>query len=336
MILYQDFVDGVLAIFPAGTVPDGPRCPICSGVYGQAGLGPSTALGFLNELPGAGPKPFIQHVVEPVTTACGHTYCTLCISAWLNTHVPANCPMCRRDIVLSQELRDWDDNSWLHDHDPAIEGLSISTRAESPRIEEIFGIVSMSTRELLKTKEEEMPFTWNVPDMLDDLPKIMVIIARRFHYQSRREVVPPDLSFMRLHNPVSRVSRRTTPGIDSLYHLSRFDAPLSKHPDTIELYERLRTEIKALEGNLKFYKGECWNWTIPSMWLYKPVRRTMKGANGGMKETRWWQYVQLVIKALLVWQCYCKRVDELMAGAYQGVAVDQARAQEGVTAYHVE
>ncbi|KAH7067546.1 hypothetical protein BKA63DRAFT_536967 [Paraphoma chrysanthemicola] len=324
-ILHQDYVDAVLAILPTGAVPNDPRCPICGGVYGQAGLGPSTALGFLSKLPGAGPKPFIQHVVEPVTTACGHTYCTLYISAWLMTHASANCPMCRRDIALSQELRDWDDTSCLHDHDPAIEGLSISTRAESPRIEEIFGIVKLSIRELLKTKEEEMPFTWNVPVMLDDLPKIM-----------RHEVVPPDLSFMRLHNPVSRVSRATTPGIDTLYYLSHFDAPLSKHPDTIELYETLGTEIKALEGNLKIYKGECWNWTILSIWLYKPVRRKMKGANGGMSKTRWWKYVQLVIKALLVWQCYCKRVDELIAGGYQGVTVDRARAQEGVMACHVE
>jgi hypothetical protein len=216
----------------------------------------------------------------------------------------------------------------------AIDGLAISHRVSSHRCEEMYRILKLSTRELLTT-DADMPFKWNVAAMIHDLPRLMITIARRFHYSSKHEVVPRDLSFMRLHSPMNRVINTSRAGTDELKYLLRPDAPLAKHSDALKMYKILCDRITALEGNVHDMGGQCYNWSIPSMWLYKPIKKDMAEADGGIGMQKWWNYVQCVIKALLVWQGYCERVEQLSSAWNQQVFVDETRAGEGVVAFRI-
>ncbi|KAF2031137.1 hypothetical protein EK21DRAFT_99897 [Setomelanomma holmii] len=323
-VLYEDFVDHVLAALPSTAAPGEPSCPICNAVYGQAGPG----------LPGVGRRTFIQDVVEAVKTPCGHNFCTFCIAAWLKARQPTNCPMCRGDIVLPQPLRDWDEEGHWTSDDTAVDGLAISLHVPYTRSVAIHQILTYSTRQQLLTNVN-MGFMWNPTAMIFDLTRLMVTIARRFHYQANREVVPQDLSYMRLHNPVDRMTDLERADTRDLEYFARPDAPLTKHPDAINMYKLLCSYITRLSRNFGATRGKCYGWQDPAYWFYKHIKREMRHANGGIGKNKWRYYVRCVSKAVVIWQCYCEHVLQIKAGKFD-LTVDDRRAGEGVIAVRVD
>jgi hypothetical protein len=216
-----------------------------------------------------------------------------------------------------------------------IQGLSLALHVSAPLAKETYEILSLQTRELLTTTES-MPFEWNAGAMIHDLPRVMITVARRFHYQSMRkkEGVPKDLSYMKLHNPVQLVTAE--PRFNDLNSLARFDAPLAKHKDAFELYRLKCDRIQDLEGAVGDNCGRCTNWEGPALALmYRIVQENMPEANGGVSQKRWWMYVWCVIKAVFVWQAYCERARRLMFRRTQHVAISPAGAEDGVLAYRL-
>lgn len=204
--LYQDFVDGVLTHLPLTTTPNEPQCAICDQTYGQFTPEMDTPLEVFNEMPGIYRKTYVQDIVEPVATPCGHTFCTFCICTWLIESEQRVCPMCRQTIDLPHHLFAWDDNT--ETQDTAVDGLTISLRVSTPIAEEIYRILKLSMRQLLTTSEcKNMPFEWDADAMIADLPKAMVAVARRFHHHDRDDVMPAGLPFLRLHEPMERFDR---------------------------------------------------------------------------------------------------------------------------------
>jgi hypothetical protein len=104
--IYQDFVDTITAIVQPTTTPNELHCSICNQIYGTLGPGVQTNLELLSELPGAGRKAYVQHVVEAAETPYGHSYCTYCIAVWFCFHKDRTCPLCRESIVLPQKIEE--------------------------------------------------------------------------------------------------------------------------------------------------------------------------------------------------------------------------------------
>jgi hypothetical protein len=165
--------------------------------------------------------------------------------------------------------------------------------------------------------------------MVNDLPRIMVAVAMRFYFHGKGEVGPKDLSYLRLKNPMQRVS--SSGGKDLKYFL-RSDAPLAKHPDAHRMYALLCERIKDFADGLEDQRYP--NWDGPVVMLYMMVKDEMPDAHGGVGKEKWQAYVRCVVKALLVWQAYCGRVKKIAARRVTQVEIDDARA-EGIMAYRV-
>ena len=303
-------MDGVLTVLRPTDTPKESACSICGQDYGKAGSGTATNLIFLSHLPGAFRKLFIEESIEAVVTPCGHAFCTFCISVWLSNPGTCTCPMCRAPFHLPAEQIVENTDGGLPD--AGNEGLVVPLHIPTPEADEIFDIMKLSTRQLLTTKTP-MPFVWDTEAMLSDLPKIMVTIARRFHYQSLQGPVPADLTVMRLYNPTDRFIGEPLEKLD-LNSFSRADAPLAQHPDAHKLYSLLCKHVEALERTMGDAYGRCQNWEGPAKMLtYKVINEGMPSADGGIGQEKWWAYIQCVIKALLVWQAYCEHDQMLWA-----------------------
>jgi len=313
-ILYQDVVDGILAIAELTKAPTNKStCYICSREYGSMGSGIEINLDLLSQLPGAFRKTFIEHTVEPVRTSCGHMFCIFCLGVWFKNESACTCPMCRHPLHLPYNLER--ENTDDGRPEVGIEGLSISLNVSTPLAAELYRIVRMETRELLLTSEE-MPFKWNAEAMLHDLPVIMVSIARRFYYQSLKlqGSVPKDLFFMRRHSAVRHFIEWDNS--HNLKFFERTDAPLAGHEHAFALYKILCERIKDLEAVMGDDVGRCSNWEGPARTLmYKVVHEYMPEADGGVGGARWRAYISCVIKVLFVWQAYCERAHMLIRSA---------------------
>jgi hypothetical protein len=305
-VVYQDVADGVLTVASkVDALTDELSCYICGLEYGSAGLGMDTHLDYLSQLPGAFRKTFVQFIVEASRTACGHTFCTFCLSAWFKDEYYCTCPMCRTKIIrpFCTNIENTDDGA----PNVGIEGLSLSLGISSPRATAFVNILRLQVRDLLTTTTP-MPFVWNAAAMIDDLPLLMVTIARRMHYQAQRskEGVPKDLPYMALHHPNCSLSIPKS-GYN-LEFLQRADAPLARHPDSHKLYEFLCSQLEILQDVAADRHGICRNWEGPARdLLFGLVREEMPNAECGVGETKWWNYVWCVVKALCVWQAYCER-----------------------------
>jgi hypothetical protein len=314
LILYQDTVDSVLTIAPPTKTPSEDACFICGQEYGSAGPGWQHNLHFLDQLPGAFRPAYVQRTIEAVRTPCNHTFCIFCLSVWLLKSDACTCPMCRTPIQLPNlpNVENTDDGQ----PHVGIEGLSTSLHVPTTVASAVYKILRMQTRGLLNT-DTDMPFIWNVRAMLYDLPRVMVTIARRFHYQSSkrkdamREEVLKDLSYTKLHNPADRMLPCKSFG--ELKSLTRRDAPLASHPDAIRMYEYICLVIADLKDVIGDRHGRCPNWEGPARTImYKLVNEGMPEATGGVGQRGWWAYVLCVVKALFVWQAYCERARRLM------------------------
>ncbi|KAF1830089.1 hypothetical protein BDW02DRAFT_116889 [Decorospora gaudefroyi] len=319
-ILYEDFVNCILAIAPNTDTPGEPSCHICGREYGTAGPGPEAHLDYLSQLPGAFKKIFIEKSVDAVRTPCGHTFCTFCLGVWCVGKDHGTCPICRAPIRFpsSSDGDNTDDGM----PDAGVEGLSLTLNLSTPTAATIYEILNMQVRQLLTTTTQ-MPFVWNASAMLHDLPKIMVTVARRIYYQGLRPRVgvPKDLSYMKLHNPMNRMIDPSSTTHD-LGFFQRPDAPLVKHSDAQKLYEVLCIRIRDIED----VHDRCANWEgLARTLLYKLGNEVMPRANGGVDSAKWWAYVWCVVKALLVWQAYCERAHTLSFTARQASLM---RAQE--------
>lgn len=235
--------------------------------------------------------------------------------------------MCRNKIEVPQHLL-----NWTNDNDAnaaAMDGLSTSLHVSSPRAQEIFDILHFSVRQLLTAPRPEL-FMWSAPAMLSDLPRVMITIARRFHYRALGLKVPADLSFLKLHNPKDRlVGTRPAEIKMDLEYLSIVNAQLSNHPDGRALYALLRDRILDLEDFLDDGTGVVADVYVQAEALYLMVMEELPYANGGVRREKWRAYVQCVINALIVWQGYCAHVNRL---TMRQVTIDAARAAEGVLA----
>jgi hypothetical protein len=183
--MYQDFVDGARTVLTPTTTPeDEPECFVCSRKYGSAGTGMETALEFFSALPNALRETFIEHIVEPFKTPCGHTFCAYCLCFWLKQNDPATCPMCQTPVKLPWQLGQLDSD--IDTIAAGVEGLAVSLHVTLAVAQEIHDILKMSPHRLYAT-EAPMPFMWNSDTMESDLPKVMVALAPRFCYQSKGE-----------------------------------------------------------------------------------------------------------------------------------------------------
>jgi hypothetical protein len=159
-----------------------------------------------------------------------------------------------------------------------------------------------------------MSFVWNPSAMIDDLPLLIVTIARRMHYQALRSKngVPKDLPYMALHHPNCSFGISKS-GYD-LKFLQRADAPLARHPDSHKLYEFLCSQLEILQDVAGDRRGMCRNWEGPARdLLFGLVREEMPNADGSVGKTKWWNYVWCVVKALCVWQAYCERARKALS-----------------------
>lgn len=309
-ILYQDFVEQMSAIVRPTTTPNEPHCFICNQAYGSLGPGLKTDLDLLSELPGAVRcRAYVQHVIEPVTTPCGHSYCTYCIATWLNSHEERTCPMCRAPIEIPEPPIEWVD-----DDDPvaiAIEGLRTSLHISPTIAQQIFDILKLSMRQIFTT-DKSMSLIWKAPAMVSDLPKIMVAVARRFNREGKgKGVVPADLPLLPLHNPMNRMLGQRSTNMKGLAYFLTRDAPLARHLDAQTLFEFLRNRIEDLEKKFEANFGCLSDWKGWVDKLCLMVREEMPDADGGVKKEEWQAYVRCVVKALLVWQAYCEHVQKL-------------------------
>jgi hypothetical protein len=92
---------------------------------------------------------------------------------------------------------------------------------------------------------------WNNAAMVSDLPKLMVSVARRFHYQAMCAKAPSDLPHLKLHNPIDRLAgMRIADKSKSLMPCFCEDAPLADHPHVHEMYARLCEQIFNFEDYL--------------------------------------------------------------------------------------
>ncbi|KAF1921500.1 hypothetical protein BDU57DRAFT_553628 [Ampelomyces quisqualis] len=305
-ILYEDFVDHVSTSLSSTIVPSEPTCFICGNEYGNAGPGLSENRDFFNELPANTRTTYVQNIVEPVMTPCGHTFCTLCICMWLLTHTVPNCPICREHI----NIPDYSIVSAMHPEDVAIDAFSIALGVSAPVAAVIYRIVRLSTRELMGSPEP-MSFVWYAPALISDLPRLMVTVARRFHYQSTTNAVPPDLMCNSLHNPLNRAAETHRNEKMNLEYFSRADAPISKHPDAQKMYTTLVNRIEDVAASLGNPRLSPMDWPTQAEMLFRTVRGEMRDADGGVGEVRWWMYVWYVCKTLVVWQGYCEHVKKL-------------------------
>lgn len=215
----QNFFDDVLdTLLVRPDTPKEPYCSICDQAYGNvdqktdfAAIKPSLAL--LNELPMSS-GPFMQEILEPAVSKCGHTFCTSCICLWLASH--RNCPTCRIHLVGSHDRHaDGSDDNTDSDGDAdSDDGSESGDESDSdadfdyddgldhednrPAFEQFDSYMDKLTiREHLKLKTP-MPFA-RVPNsfVFMSLPRTMVTIARRFHLQATGELAPADMHKMR-------------------------------------------------------------------------------------------------------------------------------------------
>jgi hypothetical protein len=328
-ILYEDFVEGLRAVLPPTITPSDSSCHICSLEYGSLGVGAGSNLDYLNELPGPFRKIFVQDVVEAVTTPCGHNFCTFCICQWLIGKDAPTCPVCRAHIEIPERLLDWHNSN---DVNVTVEGFSTSLHVSSSEAQDILDILTMPIRQILTTNTP-MLFQWNSAVLVSDLPKLMVSVARRFHYQAMGVEVPADLPELKLHNPMDRLAgMRNSDKTKSLASFTCGDAPLADHPQSHEMYARLCERILDLGDDLENGYERCF---IQAEALCLGIKKEMPDADGGIGMDRWDAYVQCVVDGLTVWQGYCEGVNMLMARRVTRVVVDAERAEEGVRAYTV-
>jgi hypothetical protein len=308
--LHEDFVENARSVLRSTNTPREPSCPVCDQPYGRAYGSPVTTLAMFNELPENPHRIYLPDVVEPVVTPCGHTFCMVCICAWLMGLEIPRCPMCREYIEpLEQETEEEDNNDG---DDVTIHGLCISLHISIETAQEILATLRLSIRQLLTTKTP-MPFVWLDPAMISNLPKVMVTIARRFHYNESRAAVPPDLSFMRLHDPLRAITVQDDADIRSLEQYYRSDAPLVEHPDARQLYVLLCELIEGRHHRFADAGDRLYaDWHTQTKEVVETVREKMPDASGGIGRERWWAYVHCVVKALLVWQANCQRIAVLV------------------------
>lgn len=140
--------------------------------------------------------------------------------------------MCRQSV----DLPDLSDHS-EDDHSLAqIEGFMQVYRVSEWRAREACEIHRISMRQLLTT-HQRMPVVWMPVNMVFNLPRVLVAIARRFHYKSIGQPVPSDLSLLKL-----QLDKAEFDGFwksEQLQRLARADAPLARHPDAYDLHEFL-------------------------------------------------------------------------------------------------
>jgi hypothetical protein len=333
-ILYQDFVDGLRNILQPATTTDDPSCSICSTDYGLPGPGVQTNLDYLNELAEPLCQSFVQHVVEPVVTPCGHNFCTFCICVWLLGDAYPTCPMCRTEIDVPLVLRQWVYMASLDPVPPVVNVLSRTHSLSTRKAQEIFDVLQMSMRKLLTAPRPEK-FTWNTKAMINDLPKIMITVARRFFFRSKNLAMPEDRPSLRLHNPMDRLTGSrlvdAQKDLEKLLKNNSRDAPLADHPDGRRLYELLCERIRDLDEFLDGRFGVAQDSYTQRKALSQLVWEDMPFADGGVGREKWWAYVQCVINALICRQGYCRYVVMLTTGDVT-VVFDEARAAEGVAA----
>jgi hypothetical protein len=229
--------------------------------------------------------------------------------------------MCRKHIDFPWQLRQWESDMDI----TGMEGLAVSLHISSAVAQEIYNILKMSPRRLFAT-ETPMPFLWDSDAMISDLPKVMIVVARRFPYQSKRKPVPANLSGMKLYNPMSRVAHQSRTYKLDLESLPHGEAPIAQHPDAHELNKLLRERIDDLERLMGDQSGICKDWEGPAEMLFGLVKEQMPKANEGVQEKKWWAYVWCVIKGVMVWQAYCERVKKLSGRQMTQVSVDEVRA----------
>ena len=318
-LLTDELKDGILKILPIADTPHEPTCPICFTEYGTdvAGVN-NTHLDWLIHLPHAFTRTSNQQEkIEAVRTPCNHTFCIFCAAKWLLKCPVAQytCPICRTLIQLPTELNAVLDKNDEDDAiDPRVEGIAQSLHVSFPTAQEIFDILNLSTQELLTT-EESMPFVWCEEAMLADLPRIMVSVARRFYHQDMEGgAVPPDLPFLKLHRPMDQPTTACAHETMHLEFFQRFDAPLAKHADARTLYKLLCRNIESRKDPVGNDGSKCLNWEEQAKILFRiVVEENMADSDGGVGKSRWEAFVWCVIKALLVWQAYCERIQELIA-----------------------
>lgn len=184
--LRQDFVDDLLsALSTAAPAMEAAGCCLCYEAYGKPfSEGEADAISW-QELPYN--DTFMPEVVEPIATFCGHQFCILCISMWLQEH--GTCPMCRQPI----DLPDHSDESEDDRLSAQIEGFMHVYQVSESRAREACNTYRLNTRQLLTTRQR-MPIVWSPVNMVFNLPKAAVTIARRFHYKSIGQPAPSDLS----------------------------------------------------------------------------------------------------------------------------------------------
>lgn len=307
-ILYEGFVALVSPSLASSTTPPEATCFICGHEYGKAGAGLSTKRDFFNELPYNACTTYVQNIVDPVSTPCGHTFCKFCICTWLLTHKMPNCPICRKCIKIPT-YRVVTDKVPI---DVAVDAFSIALRVSTPVARDIHTIFRLSTRDLMTT-EETIPLFWHAPALITDLPKLMVTIARRFHYQSTTNTAPPDLTCYKLHSPCQPSAETKRNGMYNLEFYARGDAPISKHPDAQKMYTVLVEHIEKVAAWLGDAPLRPVDWRTQGRLLFTVIWGEMRDADGGVGEVRWWAYVWYVCKTLVVWQAYCERMNKLTA-----------------------
>jgi hypothetical protein len=237
--------------------------------------------------------------------------------------------MCRKDIVIpyTADIQNTDDGL----PNVGIEGLSLSLNVSSPSAAAIYEISQLQVCDLLTTTTS-MPFIWNAAAMIHDLPRIMVSIARRMHYQAlrRKEGVPKDLPHLTLHKASDRsllVSKSKSRSKRDLKFLQCADAPHARHLDAHELYDLLCPRIAGLEDVVGNHTGSwsIWEGAARDL-LLGMVRVEMPDADGGVGQAKWWAYVWCVVKALCVWQTYCGCAQRLVSEWVERVGLRAVRA----------